>query len=405
MYSEWVSLTEPIQAGSTDGSVLQTYPNNVGREVVQSVLRPLWEQVEEQPEENSSLTTPEQVEWTMQVVGYGFTLSLQEKTLIGQCISVYENWLAALFVDRRSIPAPIRANPDHYTQVIFGQFCELFYPRMRLAEGVYLEDHEALCRRVTKITQAIVRNKSVRLSRDSWNALFCYLLRVSDTLLSPPVDPASLGSLLCDDLVGVLFEAWLRACVDYFPTPNLWKSLRELCGKWRHHRSLVEQWNKLMYTLTYYVISLLYTPKYLLQVGNLPEQDSYYRQVLADMPNDALVQCWFRMLHTLGNPVELAYPSKIASLPAFQKALADAEKQPQRLAPSTYCFADLPAIFLEAMRGVSTLVYLFLGQERPKEEPQAAERSLPSTPHPSPGPRRRDSREGREGKAAAGISE
>ncbi len=403
MYSESVSLTEDIQDGSVEGNVLQTYPNVVGREVVQSVLRPLCEQVEGVSDEPSPLTTPVQVEWTMQVVGYGFTLPLQDRALIAQCISVYESWLSALNVDKRSIPSPVRAQPDRYAQIIFGQFCDLFVPRTRLMDGVYLEEHAVLCKRVTKVTQAIVRNKSVSLSRDAWNALVLYLLRVSDMLLSPPVTPASLGSLLCEDLVGVLFEAWLRACIDCFPAPNLWKSLRELCCKWRHHRSLVEQWNRLMYALTYHVISLLYTPKYLLGLTSLPERDLYYRQLPTDMSNDALVQCWFRMLHTLGNPVELAYPSKIASLPAFQKALSDAEKPPQRLSTFTYCFSDLPGIFLECMRGVSTLVYLFLGQELPKEEPLPAESSLPSTPHPSPGPRRRDSRDGKEGRAAGGI--
>lgn len=397
MYSGWVSSTEAIQADPADANVLRTYPNNVGREVVQSVLRPLCEQVENQFDESSNLTTSEQVEWTMQVVGYGFSLPLQDKAVIGQCITVYESWLTALSADKSWIPAPIRADPNRYAQIIFGQVCELFVPRTRLSEEIYLEDQVLLCKKVTKIIQSIVRNKSVSLSRDSWSSLFHCLLQVSDTLLSPPANSAaSLGSLLCEDLVSVLFDAWLRACVDCFPTPNLWKSLRELCCKWRHHHSLVEQWSKLMYALTYHVISLLYTPKYLLGLSNLPEQEPYHRQVLTDMPNNALIQCWFRMLHTLGNPVELAYPSKIASLPAFQKALAEAEKQPQRPSLSAHCFSGLPAIFLEAMRGVATLAYLFIAQELPKDQPLPVE-SLPSTPHPSPGARRRDSREGRTG--------
>ena len=398
MYSEWVSPTEAIQTDPPPENVLQTFPVPVGKDVVQSVLKPLSQLSTSRSSEVSSLLhTPEQVQWTMQVIGYGLTLPLTEQLLIQQCVDVYDEWLSALYAPRKSVPPPIVEEPDSYVQTIFEQFCYLFAPRTKLNEAVFMEPHVFLCRRVLQITHTIVRKQNLKMSRETWNALFRYLLRVSDILLAPPIDPAfnSLGSILSEKLVHVLFEGWLNSCVSCFPTPNLWKSLRELCCNWRHHRHVVDQWNKLTFSLTLHVIAHLYTPQYLSNLTTLPEEDVDFKHILADMPSDALVQCWFRMLHTLGNPVEISYPDVIANSPAFQKAAANFEER--KLKPITSCLTDLPWIFYEAMKGVATLVYLFLGQELPREEKAPSESSVPSTPIPgprhSPLIRRRDSKD------------
>ena len=120
------------------------------------------------------------------------------------------------------------------------------------------------------------------LSRDTWVALFKHLLRVSNAVLSPPAAEVSLGRSLCDTLVHVLFEGWLRACVDCFPTPYLWKSLRELCCRWRHHPNLVEQWNRVTFSLTQRVVMLLYSPKHLAGLSCLPEEDKDFKQVTVE---------------------------------------------------------------------------------------------------------------------------
>ena len=406
MYSEWMSLTEATQEPPPE-NVLQTFPVGVGKEVVQSILKPFAELNHMSsvrfevgsPLGHSPLNTPEQVQWTMQVIGYGLTLPLSEQTLIQQCIEVYEDWLSAVYAPRKSVPLPIIKEPDDYVRTIFEQFCHVFTPRTKLGELVLLDAHVFLCRRVLHITHNIVRRPNAKLSRETWTALFRYLLKVTDTLLVPPIDPNfySFGSILSERLVHVLFEAWLRSCVNCFPTPNLWKSLREQCCTWCHHHSVVEQWNKLMYSVTIHVIAHLYTTQYLSQFTTLPEEDSDFKQIIADIPNDALVQCWFRMLHTLGNPVEISYPDKVASSPAFQKAAAECEER--KVKPATTYLDDLPKIFLEAMKGVATLVYLFLGHELPREEKVPSESSVPSTPIPgsrsSPLARRRDSKDSR----------
>ena len=390
MYSDWVSLTDCAPVPESV-NVLQAFPTSIGKAVVQSVLKPLAELSNSQSESASLLTTPDQIQWTMQVVGYGLTMPLSEQVLMEKCIEVYDDWLSALYSPRKSVPIPVQEDPNHYAQIIFKQLYQLFVPRKKLTDAVFLDNHTILCKRVLQITHSIIMRPNTSLSRDTWTALFASLLNAGDLILSPPSYPNCLGGLLSESLIHVLFEAWLKSCVDCFPAPNLWKSLRDLCSRWRHYRSVVERWNKLMYSLTYHVIAHLYSPKYLSHLSaSLPEQDSSFRRVVSELPRDALVQCWFRMLHTLGNPVEISYPNWVASQPAFQKTNA---------APANYnCLTELPQIFLEAMRGVASLVYLFLRRGIPREEKQPSESSHSSTPPPtrqSPLPPRKNSRDGK----------
>lgn len=428
MYSEWISQTESIQSGVIVPNVLQSFPAVVGRNVVSSIVVPLTSSLHpprpaaagggegggegggDEYRGGPVLATPEQVQWAMQVVGYGLSLPLSEHPLIIACIQVYENWLTALSVPRAGIPHPVLADPGHYSRIIFDHFCQLFIPRgASNRDEAGFETHLALCRKVLQITHAIIMTPAVRLSRETWNSLFHYLLHIADNLLAPPLETQSLGAHLCDLIVHILFEAWLRASSECFPDPSLWKSLRELCGHWRHHPSVVEQWNKLMYILTTAVITHLYSPRHLAALGLAEgDQDTDFKQLLQFMSNDALVQCWFRMLHTLGNPTELAYPQKIASAPSFRKAAISLPEVNR--SPPHPCLEQLPGIFLEAMRGVACLVYLFLGQEPlPIRPPRTASSSSTSTQvgggggRPSPSLHHKGSKENKGGGVVGGV--
>lgn len=405
MYSECASLTDGIQEREFPKIVLHSYPPSVGRDVVRSILCPLVELLKSRGEPSegdivppSPLQTREEVEWTMEVVGYGLSLPLAYSDLITSCIDVYEDWLTALSTPRQSVPTPIIADPGYYAQIIFNHFYQLFIPRTKFPElsvapsSSSTDPHQSqfsLCRRVLQITHSILMKPCDKLSQGTWEAISKHLLTVADVLLSPPLDlyHSNLAFLLSSQLIHVLFEAWLRACTTFFPAPHLWKSLRELCLRWRHHHCLAQQWSKLIYSLTLQVVRHLYSPHYLDHLQGKLEEDVDYALILQAAPSDSLVQCWFRMLHTLGNPVELSYAATFTSLPAFQKTATESGDQLSALAP------DLPLIFHEAMRGLARLVFLFLGQEL--SEGSTPYTLLP-TRHSPHGLRRRDSRENRE---------
>lgn len=404
MYSECASLTDRIQEREFPSVVLHSYPSPVGRDVVRSILTPLRELLKPRgepsegdvfPLPSSPLKTREQVEWTMEVIGYGLCLPLVDKLLISGCVDVYKDWLSALSTPHHTVPAPIVDDPGHYTRIIFNHFYQLFMPRENSSEPSIppsaspTDPQFELCQRVLQITHSILMEPCETLSEATWEAISKQLLTVADVLLSPPLDPycSNLASMLSCQLIHVLFEAWLRACTAFFPAPHLWKSLRELCLHWRHHHCLAEEWSRLMYSLTFKVVCHLFSPRYLDHLQVQLEEDSDYSLILQSVPSASLVQCWFRMLHTIGNPVELSYITTFSSLPAFQKVASESGDQFAALPH------DLPLIFHEAMKGVARMVYLFLGQEpQKKEESQpSVDTSSPATPilpRPSPMNRR-----------------
>lgn len=67
---------------------------------------------------------------------------------------------------------------------------------------------------------------------------------------------------LCERVLSVLVELWLIACVRCFPSPALWKTLREMCMNWRHRIALIEQWNRIHLALTAKLLDIMYGPSF-----------------------------------------------------------------------------------------------------------------------------------------------
>ena len=362
MYSEWLSLTETVKQPRLADNVLRTFPQERAQEVVASVIKPLKEM--SLGRNYNMLATPEQVNWTMQVIGYGLTLPLSHMELLGNCSDVYREWLTTLGLRKRTVPLPISNQPDHYAQVIFDQLCVLFVPREN--EKHLLEGHALICKNVIDSVGSLMMVKKLKMSRDTWTTLLSFLLHVCDILLSPPPKTPSLGTSLCDELINTLFATWLKACHVVFPGPTMWKTLQEFCATWRHQTSLINQWCQLMMSLTKKVAFVLYGSKHYKEIASTTDVDKRFRFLLEGMPKDAVVQCWFRMLHTLKNPMDLLYQELITDTRGFKEAIAEAELATPgsslRLIQSTK--ESLPKIFYSLMKGVTAQVFLFLGKKQ-----------------------------------------
>jgi len=406
MYSEWSSLVEEIRdegRSSLDDS-LKPFPPAVGKGVVKLVLNSLEDTPLLSSSQKSSiagelaapLTTPRQVEWTMSVVSYGLSLPLSEHNLIHLAINTYESWITVVSQPRPTVPQPILDHPDLYLQAIFRQLCQVFNERPETsplsassgssssAVQALVDNQALLCQRVLRMLHSNVIQKAAKLSRESWDCLLISLLRIADSILAPPCEPNGLAFSLKELPISVLFGAWLQASIHAFPRPQLWKSLHEMCVQWRHHKSLANQWFRLAYILTHKVVGSLYTENYLSEIQVSPVMmEKNYQKIIETMPYDISIQCWYRVLHMLGDPVELAYPNTIANLPAFKK-FQDKEgvaaagvgggnsgsvkprPNPASSAatPLTQrCLANLHTIYHQLMRGVATLVYLFQGKD------------------------------------------
>lgn len=80
-----------------------------------------------------------------------------------------------------------------------------------------------------------------------------------------------------------------------------------------------------------------------------------------EVTQDCIVQCWYRFLHCLGNPVNLCRPSLISQTPEFLQYAITSDSV---VDPSQHpCLSALPLIFLKAIKGIAGQVDAFLGKK------------------------------------------
>ncbi|XP_018330220.1 ral GTPase-activating protein subunit beta isoform X2 [Agrilus planipennis] len=393
MYSEWTSLSYQVQTcGLENPSVLEKFGETVGKEVALGVVRQLASNLGiTQTAEPSPLITDKEVNWCMEVICFGLSLPLAEHDIIKDCVNVYCEWLSALLSSQKiCVPKPICDDANMYARKIILHFHHLFVPRK--GEGQDTINRQAvLCHRVLRTLQQVA-HESKSLTTETWNALLLFLLAINDTLLSPPTVKDDVADQLCERVLSVLFEVWLIACSRCFPTPPLWKTLRECCLNWRHRVALVEQWNRVNLALTSKVLAFMYGPNFPdFKVG---EDDL----IPPDMNNDCIVQSWYRFLNTLGNPVNLTKPEVISQT---QKFLQFAISSDSVVDPCQHpCLKSLPLIFLKAIKGIAGHVDAFLGIAQPiwweevvigggTDKNKESGPSIPTTHSPTPPTQRR----------------
>ncbi|XP_013929777.1 PREDICTED: ral GTPase-activating protein subunit beta isoform X1 [Thamnophis sirtalis] len=351
MYSEWRSLHLVIQNDKGHTSVLHSYPENVGREVANAVVRPLGQilNLSSMAGNESLLKTDKEVKWTMEVVCYGLTLPLDGET-VKYCVDVYTDWIMALVIPKDTIPPPIIKEPNLYVQSILKHLQNLFVPRQDQGSSQI-----KLCLQVLKAVQKLAHESTI-MARETWEVLLLFLLQINDTLLAPPTVQGGIAENLAEKLIGVLFEVWLLACSRCFPTPPYWKTAKEMVANWRHHSAVVEQWSKVICALTARLLRFTYGPSF--PPFKIPDEDA--NLIPPEMDNECVAQTWFRFLHMLSNPVDLSNPAIISSTPKFQEQFLNVSGMAQEL--NQYpCLKHLPQIFFRAMRGISCLVDAFLG--------------------------------------------
>ncbi|XP_032672049.1 ral GTPase-activating protein subunit beta isoform X6 [Odontomachus brunneus] len=356
MYSEWASLSTLIQQGSEESqSVLEKFPPGAGRDVALSIVHQLAANLGiTQAGEPSPLCTDKEVQWCMEVICFGLSLPLAEHDTVRDCVNIYCEWLSALYsTPKVSVPGPIIDDPNFYARKIISHFHNLFVPRK--GEGTDTINRQAvLCHRVLRTLQQIARGPAT-LERETWESLLLFLIGINDALLAPPATREDAGEQLCERVLGVLLEVWLVSCERSFPSPPLWRTLRESCLRWRHRLALVEQWNRVCLALTARLLQIMYGPMF--PELKISEEDT--QLVPPTMPDEAVAQAWYRMLRTIGDPVDLCRPAIVSQTQAFlQYAIAS----PNVIDPCQHpCLQSLPQIFLKAIKGIAGQVDAFLG--------------------------------------------
>ncbi|XP_073960573.1 ral GTPase-activating protein subunit beta-like [Choristoneura fumiferana] len=210
--------------------------------------------------------------------------------------------------------------------------------------GDLISKQAVLCHRVLRLARTVAG--AADLGASEWRSLLLLLLSAARALLSPPAPHHPAADQLCRRVLAVLLEVWLLACHRCFPSPPLWRTLREQCIRWRHRAPLTEQWTRVSLCLTARLLTHMYGP----QFPAMPISEEDTNLVPPDMSAEAVMQSWYRILHTIGNPVDLCRPHVISQTPDFLQYSITAEEGARD--PSAHpCLAALPAIFHNAMRG------------------------------------------------------
>ncbi|XP_028171090.1 ral GTPase-activating protein subunit beta [Ostrinia furnacalis] len=348
MYSEWSSL--PLEGGGR--GVLGAVG---GRDVVLAVVKQL------ASPEPSPLTTDAEVEWVLEVIRYGLSLPLSSHEAVRDCVRVCCAWLAPLLPPAApaqppppALPQPVRDHPHRYARKILAHLQNLFVPRPD-ESGDLISKQAVLCHRVLRLARSLAG--SAMLGAREWRSLLLLLLACASALLSPPAPHHSAAEQLCERVLCVLFEVWILACHRCFPSPPLWRTLRAQCVRWRHRAALTEQWARASLCLTARLLRHMYGPLF----PAMPVSEEDATLIPADMSAEAVMQSWYRMLHTIGNPVDLCRPHLISQTPDFLQYSITAEEGARD--PSQHpCLAALPSIFHKAMKGVAAHVDAFLGR-------------------------------------------
>ncbi|XP_070158722.1 ral GTPase-activating protein subunit beta isoform X2 [Polyergus mexicanus] len=365
MYSEWASLSTLIQQGSEESqSVLEKFPPGAGKEVALSIVRQLAANLGiTQAAEPSPLSTDKEVQWCMEVICFGLSLPLAEHDTVRDCVNIYCEWLSALYsTPKISVPRPIIDDSNFYARKIISHFHNLFVPRKGEVWPFLYQDlgtdtinrQAVLCHRVLRTLQQIARGPAT-LERETWESLLLFLIGINDALLAPPATREDAGEQLCERVLGVLLEVWLVSCERNFPSPPLWRTLRESCLRWRHRLALVEQWNRVCLALTARLLQIMYGPMF----PELKISEEDIQLVPSTMSDEAVAQAWYRLLRTIGDPVDLCRPAVVSQTQAFlQYAIAS----PNVIDPCQHpCLQSLPQIFLKAIKGIAGQVDAFLG--------------------------------------------
>ncbi|XP_057315296.1 ral GTPase-activating protein subunit beta-like [Hydractinia symbiolongicarpus] len=348
MYNGWISNRTSVEDDCGSWSVLNSYPQNVGKDVTSSVIRSL---VHHPSEKKDFFRTAKDLDWTMDVICFGLTMPLAEVEMIKNCVFLYLDWTSVMSAKPKSgIPTQIIEKKEYYFGRMLKHLTNLFIPR----ESASTVLQAKFCSQVLHHIKSIVLEGTIE--KLTSEMILKFYLGISSHLLSVPPLQGGLAEHLCEQLINCVITVWLHVSCHYFPSPTLWCTLREIMLTWRHHHILILQWNKLMYVLTCRVLHILFGPNY--PLPRLYKDDFSEPILLPNKLSDELaVQCWFRFLHIIGNPVSLSKTNEICGTEYFlQYSLEQRDSHPS--------LKSLPASFYKAMKGVSVLVGMFLGSSQ-----------------------------------------
>ncbi|CAG8555493.1 1092_t:CDS:10, partial [Cetraspora pellucida] len=310
-------------------NVLAKFPLNVRKVLISEITQTLL-----QTHDPNLLSSITHVKWVMEAVGQGFALPLEEMSIItANSKELYSQWL----FEPNSRPAAIRnatgqQEEQEFWQIIFHHYSLLFQPRYQTPASnistpttpgfpasssqittncTHLQNHIELCKGVLIVLTMAGRTLGPQFSEETWLVLLKVVLGITDCLLHEPISTTTsdgnmdkktamtMADELCEHLLRVLFELWLRSKIRKV---EMWDIFKKCFNQWTHRHQALLQWNATTLALTQRVVRLLYGPKEGADMVNV-SVGGY--NVGLDLPTDFVYYAWHRMVYLINNPCTL----------------------------------------------------------------------------------------------------
>ncbi|KAI7899745.1 uncharacterized protein BX663DRAFT_532705 [Cokeromyces recurvatus] len=164
-----------------------------------------------------------------------------------------------------------------------------------------VQRHIELCKKTLKVI--VMAGRTLRFSEETWLVLLKVMLGITDYLLKEPVgETSSLGVMnmadeLCDNLLQVLFELWLRSATM---NVEMWDILKNCFARWTHRSKAIQQWSSTSLALTRRIQNLIY--------GEKEGTDGVYingLNIKLDLPNEFVYYAWHRVIYFIPHPLKL----------------------------------------------------------------------------------------------------
>lgn len=164
-----------------------------------------------------------------------------------------------------------------------------------------VQRHIELCKKTLKVFA--MAGRTLKLSTETWAVLLKVMLGITDYLLKEPTgETSNLGVMnmadeLCDNLLQVLFELWLRSnTMDV----EMWDILKTCFIRWTHRSKTIQQWSTTSLALTKRIQNLVY--------GDKEGTDGVYvngPNVKLDLPTEFTYYAWHRVIYLIPHPLLL----------------------------------------------------------------------------------------------------
>ncbi|KAJ3218180.1 hypothetical protein HDU67_006442 [Dinochytrium kinnereticum] len=249
--------------GAEKSDIIHAFPIIVKKKLIWEVVQCLIPTSTVMLDPSLTLTSPAHVKWVMELIGHGFSLPIEDVSIINGCMLVYTSWL----METSARPAAVRYSTGTsfeqlFWQAIYKHISLVFEPRKQHEShvspwinsqkgsdesGHVIDTHVDLCRTALKLYLNSVRALGRDFSEETWTIVLKVALGVADCLLSEPCgmtgrarngggrergsfnerieeadDPGpKMADALCEDLIRVLIEREMKKFLSIYIIGNV----------------------------------------------------------------------------------------------------------------------------------------------------------------------------------------